>query len=363
MQLLRSVQNNDVETLRSLVDEGADVNARDFQDRTTLIVAIEEHVSEEYQEVLLESGADVNAVDGWKKTPLMHAVIQGHTLCVSKLLQEGADVNKADVEGNTALFYACRNGLDTVLQELIRKGADVNHVNILKTTALMDSAVNNRVKCIEVLLSAGADVNKKNTSGETSLLLAVKKRNLQCIKPLLEAGADLNMEIESPIEVEVSASYLDAFPYFDSEDTEETIIESSKNGKSRWSDVGYVALLCAMQCRDAGCVEALAAAGVDLRTARCGWWSGVAWAASTRNPRIVQLFIRAGCEVNASPESGGPQPLRVAAESGQFRSVQLILQAGADVNRGAVGRNALTAYVGIRNGKKQGSVHVALCCW
>ena len=106
VQLLEAVRNNDVEKLKYLIRKGADVNARDFQDRPALIAVIEENHSDECFELLLKSGADVNAVDGWRKTPLIHAVLKRNRMAIDRLLRAGADVNKADVQGNTALFSA-----------------------------------------------------------------------------------------------------------------------------------------------------------------------------------------------------------------------------------------------------------------
>ena len=357
VQFLEAVRNNDVDKLECLIQKGADVNIRDFQDRPAVIVAIEENNNKCFQ-LLLKSGADVNAVDGWKKTPLIHAVSKDNRMGIDRLLQEGADVNKADVQGNTALFYACKLGLSSVAKYLIEKGSDINGTNILKNTPLIEAAVNNQALCIATLVEAGADVKAKNVSGDTALVHAIKKKNIKCFKPLLQAGIDLNAEMdETPENLNCDRKYpnrdIDDYKFSDVNDDgnpDEDDGNPDGGAVNKFKTLGYWALLYSMQKRDHECVQTLALAGVDLKTAAYRWWEHVGWAALTGNHKIVELFIQAGCDVNATHRIGF-RPLRVAAESGNFRSVQLLLEAGADVNRGRHGRNALAAYMGIRGGK------------
>ena len=354
VQFFEALRNNDVEKLKCLIQEGADVNTRDFQDRPALVVAIEEN-NDECFELLLKSGADVNVVDGWKKTPLINAVLKHNRMGIDRLLQAGAGVNKADVQGNTALFYACKLGLNSVAKDLIAKGSDINVTNIVKNTALIEAAANNQALCIATLVEAGADVKAKNVSGDTALVHAIKKKNIQCFKPLLNLN-DLNAEMdEIPEKLNFDRKYpnRDADEYeFSHANDDDGDGNPDEGAVNTFKTLGYWALFYSMQKRDHECVQTLALAGVDLKTAKYRWLEHVAWAASTGNHKIVELFIHAECDVNASHRIGF-RPLRIAAESGNFRSVQLLLEAGADVNRGIHGRNALAAYMGIRGGKNK----------
>ena len=54
---------------------------------------------------LIVQGADVNAKDVSGKTALLWAAWYGHTEVVKLLIQAGADVNAKDDEGRTALDY------------------------------------------------------------------------------------------------------------------------------------------------------------------------------------------------------------------------------------------------------------------
>jgi hypothetical protein len=72
---------------------------------------------------LLEDGADVNARDGAGRTPLLAAVLAGHADLVELLLKAGADPNLADARGMTPLRAAEAAGKTDIAATLRAHGA------------------------------------------------------------------------------------------------------------------------------------------------------------------------------------------------------------------------------------------------
>ena len=102
------------DTVRALLEKGADVNAKNKYDDTALIHAAYAGDTDTVA-VLLEKGADVNAKDDMGRTALIEAARQGRTETVRALLEVGADVTTRDKEGETALSKAEKHNYSDVV--------------------------------------------------------------------------------------------------------------------------------------------------------------------------------------------------------------------------------------------------------
>ena len=71
---------------------------------------------------LLDNGADVNALTTYGETALMLAAMRGHTETARVLLINGADVNARDEKGRTALMYAEHLGHTDIVKLLKQTG-------------------------------------------------------------------------------------------------------------------------------------------------------------------------------------------------------------------------------------------------
>lgn len=77
IELLEASKNNDLETLKALIEKGADVNAKDeFCNRTALMYASFNGYLE-IVKYLIDKGADINAKDDSNITALMWASEKG----------------------------------------------------------------------------------------------------------------------------------------------------------------------------------------------------------------------------------------------------------------------------------------------
>lgn len=96
--LLSYASRGDVTAIKELLDDGAVVNASDYDGRTALhLAASEGHVP--VVELLLQRGADVNPVDRWGDTPLADARKYTKGVVVKLLEQHGGRIEDKKKQG------------------------------------------------------------------------------------------------------------------------------------------------------------------------------------------------------------------------------------------------------------------------
>lgn len=153
---------------------------------------------------LLENGADINAVTADGKvciTPLIIAAHYEQFGAVTFLINQGADVNFQDKYGYTALHYVAKSGSTSninALNCLINHGADINAFTEFHTTALMLACAFNNVNAVKCLLHNSADVDLQDRNGETCLKSALRcacadnRSSLEILSFLLKSGVDVS---------------------------------------------------------------------------------------------------------------------------------------------------------------------------
>src|SRR5262249_50210225 len=99
--LVTAIRNGDVRVVRKLLDNGADVNARDAEGNTPLILA-SFYASPECLELLIEKGADVNSANKAGATPLIRAATDYEKTRL--LVSAGANIRVRTALGNTPLL-------------------------------------------------------------------------------------------------------------------------------------------------------------------------------------------------------------------------------------------------------------------
>lgn len=150
---------------------------------------------------LLNLGANVNAKTWNGYSPLGEA-LSGKSFNTAKfLIEKGADVNCKVIEylGNdvgdyfitTPLSFACREKNLDMVKFLVDHGADVNAIGEDNMSPLSYACYWEQVEAVKYLIDHGADVNfdYKDPIGHNPLSIAKGKGNKELVNILLQNGA------------------------------------------------------------------------------------------------------------------------------------------------------------------------------
>ena len=180
--LIESINTGATETMKELINSGADSNARGTSGITALMIAAQKG-DIPLMQWLIAHGADVNAETNWDQPhagkPALSFALESQNLdVVQELITAGADVNKYNDLGsvenldsipeslrernNPLLTYAIGRKLPMpFIQALLdAKNVDVNTKSLLQPiTPLMIAAAIGYEDAVAALLHAGADKN------------------------------------------------------------------------------------------------------------------------------------------------------------------------------------------------------------
>ena len=186
-----------IEVVKLLLQNGAEVDIRNAEQRTPLHDACKTNVNLEVVKLLLDKGSEVIAVDSEGKEPLHHVLSDGASSearnVAELLISVGGGVNKADAEGKTPLHYAASSGDEKSVAMLLRNGADIHARDAKGKTPLHYAAGSGYEDEVELLLENGADIHARDAEGKTPLHLAASSGEEESVAMLLDNGAGIDV--------------------------------------------------------------------------------------------------------------------------------------------------------------------------
>ena len=161
--IIQAVFDGDIDEVRTLIQAGADVNARSIDHGTT---------------------------------PLMQAAADGRMDLVDLLLASGADPMEYDENGNTALHEAVFHDHVDIARLTIASGAIVSGYEAGEP--MMMAALRGHVDCVRLFLDAGVDVDFVDIDGSTALTSAAANGHVDLIRFLVDRGANCQLRTPHP---------------------------------------------------------------------------------------------------------------------------------------------------------------------
>ena len=189
------IRSGDVNKLDDLINEGVDVNVRDFYDSDTILITACKVGNLDIVKKLVENGADINNTilcnsGEVHSTPATIATKYGHIEITEYLLNAGADIKEC---GHILLNEASRLGVLDLVKKMVDSGVDVNK-KAMDEVNIVTASRKGYLDVVEYLILNGANLNKKNADGETALISAFRWKHFDILNMLIEKGADVNQQ-------------------------------------------------------------------------------------------------------------------------------------------------------------------------
>ncbi|EFN77373.1 rabankyrin-5 [Harpegnathos saltator] len=217
------------QVVQTLIEHGADVNARDAEGKTPVHVAIQNQHSQIISLLLCHPNIDLNKRDKKGLTPFataltvrsnsavqailrrlpkaaeqydnkgrnfLHTAIQkGDMESILFLLSIQIDVNSRiqDVMQTPPLHLAAVSGNELLVRSLILAGARVNDTDVNRNTALHVAAKAGHSAVVCALLQNNINFDAVNANGDNALHVAVREGHVSVVRTLL-TESELNAE-------------------------------------------------------------------------------------------------------------------------------------------------------------------------
>ncbi len=298
--LIQAVIRGNLDRVKSLLDGGADVNAK-LKDGSTAMWGAASAGKTDMAKLLKAHGA---------KMTLPVAAMLGDEEEIRRLLAAGADINAREDHpmGNTALIRAVMSHSVGILKLLIDRGVDLsvrnNRGDTAMKMALFFSVTMEEEKernpsegakeadlaeIVNLLLDKGAEVDvNDNLTGKMALIWAARNERLDVAKLVLDKGFD---------------------------------VKTDPNILILAADIGHSEV-----------VNLLLERGADINsTANTLGGGPLMTAAEKGRLEVVKLLLAKGADVNEGGRMGFT-PLMAASEKGQLDIVKELLDKGADIN-------------------------------
>ncbi|HPG56700.1 MAG TPA: ankyrin repeat domain-containing protein [Candidatus Wallbacteria bacterium] len=187
--LLLAYTPDDSELMELVLNNIADDYFKSVIMDKNLIKSVAEAGHLEAVKTLLTQGASVDARDANGNTCLITAVRRKKNAdLINLLIDNGADVNAQNPAGDSALTVAAAACGADIIDKLVAHGADMNHKGAVGRTALMNAIAYFNEAAALILIKKGCRTDITDNDGRNALAMAESKRMTVVAEAIKKAG-------------------------------------------------------------------------------------------------------------------------------------------------------------------------------
>lgn len=293
--------NGDIPTITLILENKAQVNARNRAGDTALLYAVNQN-KREAGELLLSNKADIFAANAEGRSPLYAAIADKSTY--REWMLNSTTIAARDGLGNSVLHYAAQWRLNTIIPEIVRRGAEPEAHNATGETPLFVAVKINSPPTILALVSSGAQIGGRDALGNTALHAAVRWNAQSSLDTLIYANADINAHNlmgKTALHEAVRLGILNI---------QETLVLHGAKLEAR-DDQGNTPFMDAVLAGNIKTIELLAEKGADTSARNYRGDTPLHMAVGINRADVASLLIKMGAPIHAE-NSLGITPFRTA---------------------------------------------------
>lgn len=184
-----AVEENETKEIQRLLSLGAEIDARDKNNQTPLLLAAYRNEDDSHFhtiKTLLENGANVNAQDDTGYTSTHYLAIESSVEMLRLLMSYKADLSLKNNQGEIPLFDAARGGNFEVMRLLLDHGLDIDSTGSDGSTPFHLACRHNVLKTMKFIAENGANVNALDNMGYTPTMRLLIHHNVHLSLEILE---------------------------------------------------------------------------------------------------------------------------------------------------------------------------------
>ena len=354
-----------LDNIKILIQNGADIQARDNNGSTVLHFASASSNQEVVEFLLKLNKISVNATNHFNQTPLMHACIDGGRLDnIKMLLKNGANIQARDYYGSTVLHIASRNSKQEVVEFLLKLNEiSVNATDNLNLTPLMDACLNSgHLDNIKILIQNGADIQASSSNGSTVLHFASALSNQEVVEFLLKSNEisvnatdnfnqtplmyacydggrldNIKMLIQNGADTQASCSNGSTVLHFASASSNQEVVEFLLNlNEISVNATDYLNQTPLMYACMAGGrldnIKMFRQNGADIQASSSNGSTVLHFASASSNQEIVEFLLKLNeRSVNTTDNLNQTPLMHACYDGGRLDNIKMLIQNGADI--------------------------------
>jgi ankyrin repeat protein len=290
--LLKSVYNNDLNSVKIALLMGANINYQSRASKSTPLIMATFSKKNNIAKYLIRCGADVNIINDRDNFALLYAIEGGNFELIKMLVRHGANVNMLK-DSFPMLFFALKNSLVDKDKIKIAKFLVNSGATLQSKAVLPHFGYSKDLASVKFLIENGLSKIEEMDCAKNILYNAVRFGNYDIARYIIEKGADVNgsccelADIETPLVI-ISAKY-------GTDSVTELLINNGVNINLVYNQSNLLSWVASVDHEKSAL--ALVNKGVNINGVNCFGETPLMWASKNGCSKVAKTLIEKGANI------------------------------------------------------------------